>query len=238
METFPILYRDDRYIAIHKPAGLLVHRSAISEDKRFLLQLLRNQLGQWVYPIHRLDRPTSGIILFGLDPDAARQLVAEFELRRVVKRYIAVVRGYTEESGQIDYALLEEEGKMRQEAVTAFNRLATVELPIAVGRYAQSRYSLIEVYPQTGRMHQIRKHMKHIFHPIVGDTTHGDGRHNQMFRDQFNSHRLLLMAAGLRFRHPFSDEQLTLETELDPELKGLFAALGWDPSVTRWCEPA
>jgi tRNA pseudouridine65 synthase len=107
-----------------------------------------------------------------------------------------------------------------------------------VGRYAQSRYSLIEVYPQTGRMHQIRKHMKHIFHPIVGDTTHGDGRHNQMFRDQFNSHRLLLMAAGLRFRHPFSDEQLTLETELDPELKGLFAALGWDPSVTRWCEPA
>ncbi|MCG8425916.1 MAG: pseudouridine synthase [Chromatiales bacterium] len=232
MDSFPILYRDEHYIAIHKPAGLLVHRSYISEDKRFLLQLLRNQIGQWVYPIHRLDRPTSGVIIFGLSSDAARQLVAEFELRRVVKKYIAVVRGYADEEGVIDYPLLEEEGKERQEAVTHYRRLATVELPIAVGRYPQSRYSLIELEPQTGRMHQIRKHMKHIFHPIVGDTTHGDGKHNQMFRDHFNSHRLLLMAAALQFRHPFSGELMQIETAPDPALQALFGKIGWE----EWCD--
>ena len=232
MDSFPILYRDEHYIAIHKPAGLLVHRSYISEDKRFLLQLLRNQIGQWVYPIHRLDRPTSGVIIFGLSSDAARQLVAEFELRRVVKKYIAVVRGYADEEGVIDYPLLEEEGKERQEAVTHYRRLATVELPIAVGRYPQSRYSLIELEPQTGRMHQIRKHMKHIFHPIVGDTTHGDGKHNQMFRGHFNSHRLLLMAAALQFRHPFSGELMQIETAPDPALQALFGKIGWE----EWCD--
>ena len=231
MDTFPILYRDDRYIAIHKPAGLLVHRSYISEDKRFLLQLLRDQIGQWVYPIHRLDRPTSGVIIFGLDTDAARALVQEFENRRVEKRYLAIVRGYTKASETIDYPLLEEEGKERQDAVTQYTRLATVELPYAVGRYPQSRYSLIDVSPKTGRMHQIRKHMKHIFHPIVGDTTHGDGKHNQLFRDQFNVHRLLLMASSLSFRHPFLGEAMTIATTPEDEWRYLFNEFGWGDGV-------
>ncbi|MCW8904143.1 pseudouridine synthase, partial [Sedimenticola sp.] len=165
MSELTILYRDEHYIAVDKPAGLLVHRTRISEDTRFVLQTLRDQIGRRVYPVHRLDRPTSGVLVFGLDSDAARRLVQLFEQRQVRKRYLAVVRGYTAESDVIDYPLREEGHKAPQAAVTGYRRLATVELPIAVGRYASARYSLLEVRPETGRMHQIRKHMKHIFHP-------------------------------------------------------------------------
>jgi len=227
MSELTILYRDEHYIAVDKPAGLLVHRTRISEDSRFLLQQLRDQIGRRVYPVHRLDRPTSGVLIFGLDSDAARRLVQLFEQRQVQKRYLAVVRGYTAESDVIDYPLREEAHKAPQAAVTGYRRLATVELPIAVGRYASARYSLLEVRPETGRMHQIRKHMKHIFHPIVGDTTHGDGRHNQLFRDRFGICRLLLMAAELNFVHPYSGVALSVGTRPDTELAGLFERLGF-----------
>ncbi|MEJ1297406.1 MAG: pseudouridine synthase [Candidatus Sedimenticola sp. (ex Thyasira tokunagai)] len=225
MTNLPILYRDEHYIAIDKPAGMLVHRTRISDGTRFALQALRDQIGQWVYPVHRLDRPTSGVLLFALSSDAARQLVGEFEARRVEKRYLAVVRGYTDDQGHIDYALLEEEGKERQEAVTDYRRLATVELPYAVSRYTTARFSLLEITPLTGRMHQIRKHMKHIFHPIVGDTTHGDGKQNQLFRDHLDSHRLLLMAQSISFRHPYTGEKLTIEVGMDDEWLRLFTRL-------------
>ncbi|WP_428608803.1 pseudouridine synthase [Sedimenticola sp.] len=227
MQELAILYRDEHYIAVDKPAGLLVHRTRISEDRRFLLQQLRDQIGQRVYPVHRLDRPTSGLLVFALDSDAARRLVQRFEQRQVEKRYLAVVRGYAADAARIDYPLQEEAGKSLQQAVTDYRRLAAVELPLAVGRYATARYSLLEVQPQTGRMHQIRKHMKHIFHPIVGDTTHGDGKHNHLFREQFGIRRLLLMATNLRFVHPYSGVPLSIEAPPDEEMVGLFARLGW-----------
>ncbi len=227
MHELPILYQDDNYIAIHKPLGLLVHRTRISEDKRFVLQMLRNQIGQWVYPVHRLDRPTSGVLIFGLNSDAARLLAQEFEQRQVEKRYLAVVRGYTEEGGVIDYQLQEETWTERQPAVTAYRKLAQVELPHPVGRYQTARYSLLEVRPQTGRMHQIRKHMKHIFHPIVGDTTHGDGKQNKLFLELFDVRRLLLVATELEFQHPYTSEKLTIKTVPEPELLDLFEKLGW-----------
>lgn len=189
--------------------------------------MLRDQIGQWVYPIHRLDRPTSGVLIFGLSSDAARLLAQEFEQREVTKRYLAVVRGYTEESGVIDYPLQEEKWTEPQPAVTAYRKLAQVELPHPVGRYQTARYSLLEVEPKTGRMHQIRKHMKHIFHPIVGDTTHGDGKHNQLFRDQFDINRLLLVATELEFQHPYTQEKLTIRAEPEPEMVCLFEKLGW-----------
>ena len=189
--------------------------------------MLRNQIGQWVYPIHRLDRPTSGVLIFGLSSDAARLLAQEFEQRNVNKLYQAVVRGYTEESGVIDYPLQEEKWTEPQPAVTAYRKLAQVELPYPVGRYQTARYSLLEVQPETGRMHQIRKHMKHIFHPIVGDTTHGDGKHNQLFRDQFDVRRLLLVATELQFHHPYSKQQLTIKSASEPELQMLFEKFGW-----------
>ncbi|MES9955470.1 MAG: pseudouridine synthase [Sedimenticola sp.] len=228
MSELQIVFQDEWYVAIHKPPGLLVHRSRIADGDRFAMQMLRDQIGQWVYPVHRLDRPTSGVLVFALGSESARALVRLFENRQVEKRYLAVVRGYSETQGHIDYPLLEEDASERQQAVTDYRRLATVELPIAVGRYRTSRYSLLEVSPVTGRMRQIRKHMKHIFHPIVGDTSHGDGKHNQMFRERFNCHRLLLQAAGLRFVHPYTEKKISLRAGEDPELERIFKAFGWD----------
>ncbi|MCW8841401.1 MAG: pseudouridine synthase, partial [Gammaproteobacteria bacterium] len=166
-----ILYRDENYIAVDKPDGLQVHRSWISEEsEQFLLQRLRDQIGQRVYTIHRLDRPTSGVILFGLSSEAARAMCGLFENHRVKKTYLAVARGYCDPQGHIDYPLREEPDKPLQQAITDYRTLATAELPIPVGRYSTARYSLVEIKPLTGRSRQIRKHFHHIFHPLIGDT--------------------------------------------------------------------
>jgi tRNA pseudouridine65 synthase len=227
MPPLTILYRDDHYVAIDKPAGMLVHRTRIAEEGEYALQRLRDQLDQHVYTVHRLDRPTSGVLLFALSSEAARHIASQFEHHTVEKHYLAVVRGYTDEYATIDYPLQEEPHKPHQEAVTTYQRLATVELDIPVGRYPTARYSLLEVIPRTGRLHQIRKHLHHIFHPIVGDTTHGEGRHNRLFRDHFASQRLLLFATRLNFIHPYSGERITIEAPLDRETKRLFTRLGW-----------
>lgn len=214
-----ILYCDDDLVVVHKQAGLLVHRSAIDRrETRFALQLVRDRLGQRVWPVHRLDKPTSGLLLFALHTEAARRLTEAFQANAVHKTYLAVVRGYTDDAGRIDYALKEDQDrttdrladpdKAAQSAITDYRRLATLELPHAVGRYPTARYSLIEVVPRTGRKHQIRRHMKHIFHPVVGDTTHGDGRHNQFFREQLGCRRLLLAATGLSLVQPMTGEAL------------------------------
>lgn len=228
MSPLTILYQDQHYVAIDKPAGMLVHRTRIAEEAEYAMQRLRDQLGQHVFVVHRLDRPTSGVLLFALSSEAARAMCEVFESRQVEKRYLAVVRGWTEEAGVIDYALREEKHKEAQHAVTAWRRLATVELDIAVGRYPKARYSLIEALPETGRMHQIRKHFAHIFHPLIGDTTYGEGRHNRLFRDHFAIERLLLMATELSFVHPYSNEPVTLRAPLPTEVTALFARLGWE----------
>jgi tRNA pseudouridine65 synthase len=222
-----VLYRDERFIAIDKPAGMLVHRTWISNGSEFALQRLRDQIGRRVYPLHRLDRPTSGVLLFALDPEAAAEMGAAFEGRRLEKRYLAVTRGFVEAEGVIDYALREEPDKPAQEAVTRYRPLARVELPIPVGRYATARYSLVEAIPETGRMHQLRKHFAHIFHPIIGDTTHGEGRHNRLFRERFGLNRLLLLAHQLSFRHPYSGADISIRAPLPPPLRGLFEEFGW-----------
>ncbi|OOZ40179.1 hypothetical protein BOW53_08745 [Solemya pervernicosa gill symbiont] len=233
-----ILYRDPRLIAINKPSGLLVHRSAIDRhETRFAIQLLRDQIGQRVYPLHRLDKPTSGVLLFALDSETAREMMAQFQQHTVEKRYLAVVRGYTEVEATIDYALKEEldkttdrkarQDKEAQSAVTHYRRLATAELPISDGRFPTSRYSLIEAKPETGRKHQIRRHMKHIFHPIVGDTSHGDGRHNRIFRDHFKCHRLLLAASELAFTHPSDGKRITLRATVGDDYSAVLAHLSW-----------
>lgn len=231
-DTLTILYRDEQYIAVDKPAGLQVHRSWISEEtEEFLLQKLRNQIGRRVYTIHRLDRPTSGVILFALSSEAARAMCTEFENRDVEKTYLAIVRGYCEEAGRIDYPLQEEPHKPAQQAVTDYRTLAKVELPIPIGRYATARYSLVSISPLTGRSRQIRKHFHHIFHPLIGDTSHGEGRHNRLFRESYGINRLLLHAWKLRFRHPGSGEMMTIHAPLPEEFERLFAEFGWDEVV-------
>lgn len=231
-EPLTILYRDDSYIAVDKPAGLQVHRSWISEEnEQFLLQRLRDQIGQRVYTIHRLDRPTSGVIIFGLSSEAARAMCGVFEQRQVEKTYLAIVRGYTDCEGHIDYPLQEEPGKAAQDAVTDYRTLATVELPIPVGRYNTARYSLVEIKPLTGRSRQIRKHFHHIFHPLIGDTSHGEGRHNRLFRERFDVHRLLLHAWKLAFRHPLSGEEMVVTAPLPEAFLLLMGEFGWEGVV-------
>ncbi len=227
MQPLNILYRDEHYIAVDKPSGMLVHRSWIAQEESvFLLQTLRDQINRRVYPIHRLDRPTSGVISFALSSDSARTMCGIFEQRNVVKEYLALVRGYTDESGNIDYPLQEEPHKPAQEAITNYQRIATVELPIPVGRYQTTRYSLVKVIPKTGRMRQIRKHFHHIFHPLIGSTSHGEGRHNRLFRERFNCHRLLLHAHRLTLPHP-DGKTITIEAPLPQEYLQLFNEFNW-----------
>lgn len=223
----PILFQDDHLVVINKPAGILMHRSPISRDEVFVLQRLRNQLRQRVYPVHRLDRPTSGALLFGLNPGVTGSLARQFEQGTVQKTYLAVVRGHTDPSGIIDYPLLSEDNGALQPAITRYKRLGTVELDIPVGRYPRARYSLVEVSPDTGRRHQIRRHFKHIFHPLVGDTTYGEGRHNRLYREHFGIDRMLLHASRLSLRHPLSGGLLALDAPVPEPFAGLLERFGW-----------
>lgn len=237
-----ILFEDDYFVAANKPNGLLVHRTRIAEEKKeFALQILRNQLGFHLYTVHRLDRGTSGVLLFAKTPEAATPLVKAFEERQVDKTYYAVVRGYTPEAATIDNPIKPDKDhkhKAPQDAVTHYKRLATVELPIPVGRYNCSRYSLVQVSPETGRMHQIRKHFAHIRHYIVGDKRHGDWRHNKMFLEELESPYLLLHAAQLRFQHPYTGEQLVINARIPQNLQRLCEQFGWvdslDPVVLHY----
>ena len=234
----PILYQDAHLVAVNKPGGLLVHRSAIDRrETRFALQLIRDQIGRRVWPVHRLDKPTSGILLFALDLGTARRMMEIFQNNEATKTYTAVVRGYTDERGHIDYPLREEPDKMTdgkarrnkpaQTAVTDYQRLNTIELPFAVGRYSTTRYSLLSVTPHTGRKHQIRRHMKHIFHPVVGDTTHGDGRQNNFFRERFDCHELLLAATRLSLPHPCSGQRLTITARPGEMFRHILEQFRW-----------
>lgn len=214
-----ILFQDDVIVAINKPHGLLVHRSPIAVDaSEFAIQLLRDQIGQKVFPVHRLDRKTSGVLLFALNDEVNSILQEAFRNKKVEKKYRALVRGFTPESGTIDYALTREDGKVL-EAVTHYSRLETFEIPVALGKHATSRYSLLDVEPETGRMHQIRKHLAHIFHPIIGDRPHGCNKQNKLFLEKWEMNTMLLHAQEIRFLHPVSHELLTIQAELSAEFK-------------------
>jgi len=239
-ESLPIVYRDDTLIVVHKPTGLLVHRSVLDRhETRFALQMLRDQIGQRVYPVHRIDKGTSGLLLFALDRDVGRLLSGQFERNEVEKRYLAVVRGHPPEAGEIDHPLArmadEHAGivasALPQPAHTRFRRLATVELPYRVDRYPTSRYALVELQPLTGRWHQLRRHMKHIAHPIIGDATHGKGRHNRLFQQLFGHPRLLLAATRVRLVHPASGQPLHLHAGLAEDFADVIRQLGWDEAA-------
>jgi len=235
--TLSILYQDEYLVAIDKPPGLLVHRSMIDKhETRFAMQLLRDQIGKHVYTVHRLDKPTSGVLIFALSSDIAKAIGAQFMANTVQKHYIAIVRGYLDAEGRIDYALKEQldriadkmadQDKPAQDAETLYRCLAKFELPHAVGRYPTTRYSLVRLIPKTGRKHQLRRHMAHISHPILGDTTHGDGKHNQFVRHCYGFHGLALNASQMTLRHPITDEPLLIQTPADDRMMRLLTA--WD----------
>lgn len=225
-----ILHQDDALIAVNKPAGLAVHRSKmVGNAEEFLIDRLREQVGGTVYLAHRLDRATSGVLLVARSSEVASALGEQFMGREVHKQYLAVVRGWPEPvEAVIDYPLPgSRETGPRREARTRYRRLATVEVPIALGRYPQQRYALVEAEPETGRFRQIRKHMAHIHHPIIGDCQHGRGDHNRLYKQYFGCHRMLLHARRISLRHPLSGQPLAIDAPLDVAFSALLARFGW-----------
>lgn len=206
-----ILYQDEHYVAINKPHGLLVHRSKIAaEATEFALQLLRDQLGQQVHLVHRLDRKTSGVLLFGLSAEATKAAQAQWEWASTQKTYYAVVRGYFPAQVVVDKPLINDRGK-EQTAQTHFELVQQSEMPWPSGQFATSRYSLIRARPQTGRYHQIRKHCNHLRHPILGDRPHGCNKQNRLLKEKFGLTRMLLHAQQLKWEHPYSQQQLCID---------------------------
>jgi tRNA pseudouridine65 synthase len=233
-----ILYRDDDIVAVHKPSGLMVHRSELDRrETRFAVQLLRAQLGRHVFPAHRLDRGTSGVLLFAFDARTAAGLGRAFESRAALKRYLAVVRGWPEPAGSIEHPLRRlEDGKdlgdanaPRQDARTDYARLACAELPLPSRDHDTTRVALVELFPHTGRQHQIRRHLKHISHPVIGDATYGKGPLNRAVAGLLGTGRLLLACAELHLPHPADGRPLRLHAPLEPAFAGLCARLGWTP---------
>ncbi len=236
-DTLPLLYRDPHLVVVDKPADLLVHPSEIDRrETRSAMTLLRNQLGQWVYPVHRLDRPTSGALILALDREVAQTLARQFEEHQVTKDYLAIVRGHPWRGGIIRHALSVKDDRQSrrtipgqsQDALTLYRRLAiTTEEWQTDQRYPTSRYALVHCRPRTGRRHQLRRHLKHISHPIIGDSSYGKAPHNRAFEARFNQRRLYLHARRLAFTHPVSGMPMACEADIPEEFQLVYQAFGW-----------
>jgi len=264
-----ILYQDEYMVAVDKPAGLFVHRSFMDKDEiYFALQLVRDQIGQYVYPVHRLDRPTSGVLLFALSKEVATILSEAFANKSSIsglqakqdnieganqnvsrsdlameKTYYALVRGHVAVDdidsvrGFIDHPLKEKLDKLgdknvsrdkpAQSAQSYYQVLEQASLPIKVGKFDSVRYSLVEVQPVTGRRHQIRRHLAHLRHPIIGDINYGDNKQNPFFIEHFGFKRLMLIAKSLEFNHPMSNERIKISASFDQQWQQVFSELEW-----------
>ena len=222
-----IVYQDDHLIAINKPHGLLVHRSSIAGDaKEFALQMLRDQIGRHVSPVHRLDRKTGGLLLFAFEKDVEIVMHKQFMNAEVEKKYLAILRGYAPDQEDIDYPLAKENGTL-QDAVTSFVTLKRAELEVAFGKHSTSRYSLVEATPATGRMHQLRRHFAHIFYPIIGDRKHGCNKQNKFFKEQWDMTTMLLHASELKFNHPVTTKEIHLKAPVHQEFKRVMELMKW-----------
>jgi tRNA pseudouridine65 synthase len=213
MSAIEILYRDASLIAVNKPSGLAVHRGW-ARDASYAMTEVRDLLGQWVYPVHRLDRSASGVLVFGLSPEMARALCEAFERHEVDKRYLALVRGAPAAELTIDHPLRPDNSDEPQPALTHVRLLAQY-----------GRYAWVEARPLTGRLHQIRRHLKHVSCPLIGDVRYGKGEHNRFFREQYGLVRLALHAASLTVAHPSTGETIRFEAPLAPDLQSTIARL-------------
>lgn len=222
-----ILYQDDNYVIINKPHALLVHRTKIAEERQeFAVQILRDQIGQKVFPVHRLDRKTAGVLVFALHSEATKLLAKQFSDRTTTKTYWAIVRGFSPEKGIIDKPLKSEKGNL-QIAETHFCTIGNHVLNIPMGKYPTCRYSLVKIQPTTGRMHQIRRHFNHINHPIIGDYKHGDYRHNQLFIKMFEQNFMYLHASNLTFFHPYENRNLTINANFQLPFQKMLREFSW-----------
>jgi tRNA pseudouridine65 synthase len=210
-----ILFRDDSLIAVDKPAGLAVHRGWAREHDVAMVRL-RDQIGARVFPVHRLDRATSGVLLFALSADMAARACAWFASGQAEKTYLALVRGVPPEEILIDHPLPPGEDP-RAPRVAART--------LIVRREVFGRYSLVEARPLTGRLHQVRRHLKHISCPLIGDVNYGKGEHNRLFRERHGLHRLFLHAMRLRLPHPVEGGQLDIGSPLPADLQAVLRAL-------------
>jgi tRNA pseudouridine65 synthase len=214
--SIDLLFVDEHLVIADKPSGLLVHRGWDNDDDVAMFRV-RDRLGAYVFPVHRLDRGTSGALLFARHKEAAAALSRAFEEGEIDKSYLALVRGVPPEDGVIDYPLQKSEDGPRVPALTRFSRL---------GASSVDRCSLVLALPETGRLHQVRRHLRHIDHPLVGDVRHGSGSINRHYRATYGLHRLALHAWTLGFRHPVTGARVEVTAPLPADLAGPFAALG------------
>ena len=226
-----VLYRDDCLAVVNKPAGLMVHDSALARGETdFAADRLREQFGRPIFLVHRLDRATSGALLLAFDRDTAAALGQVMMSREVEKDYWAVCRGWPEAQFTVDHPLDGGPGKpQKKPAVTRFTRLATAEVAVPSAGFETSRYALLCAQPETGRFRQIRRHLKHVSHHLIGDTSHGDGRHNRNFRLR-GIHRMLLHARRLAFLHPVTGARVVVTAPVDDEFARALALFeGFEP---------
>ena len=225
-----IRYADEHLVAVDKPHNLFVHQTNLDRSQKdSLTDRLRQQLNEIAYPLHRLDRPTSGLVLFGRHKEVVRVMSYAFSNRLVHKYYSGIVRGHLDPKGTIDYPLRRHNKKQMQTAITSWRTRFHGELDIAVPPHETARYSFVQFNPETGRWHQLRRHCAHLRHPLIGDTSHGDARHNRLFRTQFGVSRLYLHAHGLRFPHPLDNErEIHINSPLPAEFTTVAHEFGWD----------
>lgn len=235
-----IIWHNKHYLVINKPSGLLVHKSPIDKrETRFALQLLRDQIGQHVFPVHRLDKPTSGALLFAKSSEAAAAMQQSFALSATEKHYLAITRGFTPEHLDIKHPVKAVKDKRLKQTIkdghSVLQRLATAQLNHSVdGKYPYARYSLVNMQAVTGRRHQLRYHLKHISHPIIGDAKYGKSLHNRFFETSFGNNRLLLHAAKLQFTEPYSGELIRLKAPLSGIFSDVCQQLGWQQTLEHY----
>ncbi|WP_319380278.1 pseudouridine synthase [Thiomicrorhabdus sp.] len=248
LDTLQLLYQDESIVAIHKPAGLLVHRSPIDKhETQFAVQMTRDLVGKDVFPAHRLDKATSGLLLFALDAASARSLGQQFSAHSLQKTYLALCRGWTPKDGMIDKPLLykkdkygdrdKQEPSEPQEALTEYRTLAQSTLDKPLGKFPQQRYSLLQLKPKTGRKHQIRRHLNGISHPIIGDVSYGDRHHNHLFNDWRGYHRLYLAATSLEFTHPQSGLPMMINAPVQNDFHQTLSALDLASAIPEPFQP-
>ena len=227
MDPLEILYQDEWLVAINKPHGLLTHRSKIASDQTTsALQQLRDLIGKKVFPIHRLDSKTSGVLLFALDSNTNAQVQQQFVNKGPLKIYHAIVRGYFPSQITVDHPVVNARGKEKN-AITEFKLLAQTEIDIPLGKFSTSRYSLVEARPQTGRMHQIRRHLNHLRHPIIGDRPHGCSKQNRLFKEKWNMMTTMLHANSLTIVHPHSGKKIVIKGKYSEEFSRVLRLLNF-----------